>query len=119
MNLSLSSTETPFPISSQIERLTTNGSEERVVILQPIAMRIPNRQGIYSPSKLKPKKEVSYKEFLARYADHPRKIRICFVETPSPDMLLQRSEFITAYGNELDCWYIVTSNGTGDSPTGM
>jgi hypothetical protein len=90
-----------------------------VVILQPITMRFPNCHGVHSLSKLKTQKEVSYKEFLTRYADRPRKIRICFDEIPSPDTLLQQSEFITAYGYELDCWYIVTSNGNGDGPTGM
>lgn len=78
------------------------------VILQPVVMRIPNRHGIYSPSKFTPKKEISYEKFLSRYADHPRRIRICFDEIPSPDTLLQKSELVTAYGFGLDCWYIIT-----------
>lgn len=79
-----------------------------IVILQPVAMRIPNSHGVYSPSKLRSKKAMSYEEFLARYANHPRAIRICFDETPSSATIFERSESITAYGLGLDCWYIIT-----------
>jgi hypothetical protein len=107
MSLFLSPEELPTGIVSQPEIVTKTQPAERVVILQPIAMRVPNRYGIYSPSKLKPKREISYREFLSCYADHSRKIRVCFDETPSASTIFQRSELITAYGSGLDCWYIV------------
>lgn len=90
---------------------TTNATShaEEVVILQPVAMRIPNRHGVYSPSKLKPKKKISYEEFLSYYADYPIKIRICFDETPSSATIFQRSALVTAYSSSLDCWYTVES----------
>jgi hypothetical protein len=87
-----------------------------MVILQPIAMRIPNSQGVYSPNKLEPQKEMRYEEFLSRYADNPRKIRVCFNETLSLDILLREAKLVTAYSFGLDCWYIVThhiENGLG------
>lgn len=86
--------------------------QKGMVVLQPIAMRIPNSYGVYSPSKLEPLKKISYEEFLSHYADHPRKIRVCFDEKPSWDTLLERSELVTAYGFGLDCWYIMAANGT-------
>jgi len=75
--------------------------------LQPVAMRVPNRHHIYAPSKLASRKTIPYHEFLARYADHPRQIRICFAETYVVDEMLQQSEWLTAYSFGLDCWYIV------------
>ncbi|MCK6628332.1 MAG: hypothetical protein L6R45_24540 [Anaerolineae bacterium] len=99
------------PVSS-----TRTNSEQKVVVLQPIAMKIPNRHGIYSLNKLKPKKEINYGEFLTEYSDRPRKIRVCFNEVLSPSTILQQSEFVTAYGYGLDCWYIIEppeNNGNG------
>lgn len=84
-------------------------SPQSKIILQPLAMRIPNRYNIYSASKLEPKKEISYEEFLSRYSDYPKNIRVCFEETASVTALLQRSEWITAYGFGFDCWYVVMS----------
>jgi hypothetical protein len=84
-------------------------TQEGMVILQPVTMRIPNRHSVYSPSRLRPRKKVSYDEFLVRYANHPHGIRICFDETPSPATIFERSELVTAYGYGLDCWYIVVS----------
>jgi hypothetical protein len=101
----------PIPVT-QNERLKNdeNCSKKRTVILQPLAIRIPNRYGVYSPSKLEPQKEISYQEFLSRYADYPRKIRVCLDETPSSETLLQKSEWFTAYSFGLDCWYVVVTN---------
>lgn len=87
--------------------------KEGVVVLQPLAMTVPNRHGIYSPSKLEPKKEISYKIFLAQYADYPQKIRVCFDEAFSSEALLQKSEWVTAYGFGLDCWYMVVTSNAG------
>jgi hypothetical protein len=81
--------------------------ENGIVVLQPVAMRVPNSHSVYSPSKLRSPEAVSYEEFLARYANHPRAIRICFDETPSSTTIFERSELITAYGLGLDCWYII------------
>ena len=84
---------------------------DQVVNLQPLAMRLPNRHGIYCPSRFEPKKAITYHEFLKNYADHPRRMRVCFDENPTSDTLLARSEIITAYGNGLDCWYCVETSG--------
>ncbi len=97
--------------------------KERTVVLQPVAMVIPNRHCVYSPSRLRSPKEISYAEFLTRYADHPHKMRVCFDEVPSAKTVLCRSETVTAYGNGLDCWYIVVSpremkNESSTSPIG-
>jgi hypothetical protein len=81
--------------------------KDGIVMLQPVAMRFPNRYSIYSPSRLSPPKAVSYVEFLERYANQPIGIRICFDEMPSPATILDRSELLTGYGFGLDCWYIV------------
>jgi hypothetical protein len=70
-------------------------------------MRIPNSQGVYLPSKLRPKKKVTHKEFLYRYADHSREIRVCFDEAASSNTLLLKSELVTAYGFGFDCWYTI------------
>jgi hypothetical protein len=113
----------PLELSTGVEgrpkTVAKNQVTEKIVILQPITMKIPNKYGIYSPSKLSPQKEINYSEFLSKYADRPKKIRVCFDEAPSPDTILQRSEFITAYGYGLDCWYIVASNGSGNGAVGM
>jgi len=77
------------------------------VILQPVAMIIPNSHGVYSPSRLRLKKEISYKEFLARYANQAQGIWICFDKTASAGTIFQKSQFVTAYSLGLDCWYIV------------
>lgn len=82
---------------------------KRKVILQPISMRIPNNEGIYFRSKIRPLKEIAYEEFLSKYADHPQGIRVCFDETLSWSDSIQESELITAYGYGLDCWYIVAA----------
>jgi hypothetical protein len=70
-------------------------------------MRIPNSYDVYSLSQLRPLVVVSDKEFLARYANHPVGVRVCFDEAPIPATIVQRSEFVTAYGFGLDCWYVV------------
>lgn len=89
--------------------------EKDIVILQPITIRIPNRQGIYSPSKLRPKITMNYERFLSRYADYPRKIRVCLDENPASATLFQRSVLVTAYGFGRDGWYIVVSDAAGES----
>lgn len=90
---------------------TANGArpKERVVILQPVAIRIPNSHNVYSPSQLKPQKVLSYEEFLACYADRPKEIRVCFDEIPSLATIYEKSELVTAYGFGLDCWYIIVA----------
>jgi hypothetical protein len=92
-----------------LETVMEFGPNNGLVILQPIVMRVPNKYGIYSPSKLRPKKEVSYREFLLRYADHARIVRVCFQEElTSEKKMFQHSKLITAYNFGLGCWYVVT-----------
>jgi hypothetical protein len=107
MSLSLSSGKSS-PITSYQKNLGEEHFETgKSVVLQPVAMRFPNRHNIYSPSKLRPKRQISYEEFLTRYADYPRKILVCFDESPCSTVTLERSELITAYGFGWDCWYVV------------
>jgi len=87
------------------------------VVLQPVTMRIPNSHGVYSPSRLRTPKVVSYDEFLKRYANHPTGIRVCFDEILSPATILERSELVTAYGFGLDCWYIVVGYSDPENPS--
>ena len=107
------SSESPHGESTRVSQIQPLGTAdlvcpaERTVILQPIAMTIPNSHGVYSPSRLRPKQEISYKEFLVRYANQARGIRISFDETPSPATILKESQIVTAYSLGLDCWYIV------------
>jgi hypothetical protein len=95
----------------QQEGVAENVSDGQIVTLQPLAMRIPNGYGIYSPSKISPKKQICYKEFISHYKDHSRKIRVCFDELPpsDPEILFKRSELVTVYGFGLDCWYTLES----------
>jgi hypothetical protein len=91
--------------------------ENGVVTLQPLAMRIPNSHGVYLPSKLMPKKEVSYEEFLARYAKNSVEIPVCFDEEPSEDTMVDRSQVMNAYGFSHDGWYIVDSASRFSTPS--
>lgn len=86
---------------------------EEEVILQPIILRVSNKHNVYSISKLKQQKLLTHKEFLSRYADHPKPVHVCFdEEVPSEDMMLQKSKLITAYNVGLGCWYIVIPDET-------
>ncbi|MFN8458974.1 MAG: hypothetical protein U0401_30705 [Anaerolineae bacterium] len=117
MNSSLSPAKLSSGVASEKDSATKTWTEDRIVILQPITMRIPNRHGVYSPSKFRAKKEIRYEEFLEQYADHSRRIRVCFDETPSSTTIFQRSELITAYGSGLDCWYIIEPYNSLDDPS--
>lgn len=70
--------------------------------MKPITMVRPTRDFIYTPSRLRPSKEIEYSEFVERYADHPRNIKVSFdedgISNPQPT---------TAYGFGLDAWWIV------------
>ena len=83
--------------------------DEITVILQPLAMTTPNQFGIYSPSRIRPKREISYREFLAKFSDHARRIRVFLLDgvNVDSDYLLSRSIVMTAYGFGLNCWYLV------------
>lgn len=85
-----------------------NNPDDIKVILQPLAMLIPNQHGIYQPSRLRPKKEITYREFLAKFAGRPRRIQVYLDSTiVDSDRLLSGSNMMTAYGFGLDCWYLV------------
>lgn len=70
-----------------------------MITLQLIVMTRPNGDGIYSVSKLRPCKRVSQQEFMERYADNARAIKVS-MNGGDPQLM-------TAYGYGLDCWYIV------------
>jgi hypothetical protein len=73
------------------------------VRLQPIAMVRPSRDCIYVPSRIRPVREVSEKEFLKRYAHTPRAMLVSFEADG-----VSNPQRVTAYGFGLDCWYIVS-----------
>ncbi len=102
----LTTTSDTYPLDAIDETTVKDG----VVTLWPLTMRIFNSQGIYSPSKLKPKKTVSYETFLSQYADYSIKMRVCFDENPAFDTLFQHSKLVTAYGLGLDGCYIITEH---------
>lgn len=84
---------------------------EKTVTLQPLAMVIPTREGIYAPSRIRPKKVVGLAEFMAKFADHPRPVLVSF----APDGK-SHSRRITAYGFGLDCWYLVVPEDKSTTP---
>ena len=96
--------------SQQLEAGDEVDSTKSKILLHPIAMRIPNEHCVYSPSRLDQIKAVTYQEFLAKYANHPRAIRVCFDDYPSSTSILENSELITAYGFGMDCWYIIAED---------
>lgn len=73
---------------------------DRTVTLKPIAMIVPNKEGIYTSNKLEKPKVISQTEFLLKYSDHPKPIKV------SEDGK-NNWQIITAYGYGLDCWYIL------------
>jgi hypothetical protein len=74
------------------------------MVLQGLAMVVPNAGGIYAPSRLKEPKVIEEGEFLERYADRSMAMQISFeadgISNPRP---------VTAYGRGLDCWWMVAS----------
>ncbi len=72
------------------------------ITLQPIAMVTPTREGIYAPSRLEQSKTIDYQEFLKKYADRPRPIKVSFVADGKSN-----PKIVTAYGFDMDCWYII------------
>ena len=101
--------------TSRSEHQTNTPQQNCLVTLQPIVKRIPNSLNVYFPSKLRPKKEISYADFLSRYAQNPKGIHVCFEEAPSIDEMIQKSKYATAYNFGLDCWYILESIGVEDN----
>lgn len=99
----------PAPQIYQPETIDKTFSNKGMVILQPVAMRIPNPHNVYSLSKLRLQKTVTYNEFLSHYANHPQGIRICFDDELNSTTIFEKSKMITAYGFGLDCWYIVVN----------
>lgn len=95
--------------NGQFEVVQEAYPQESMVTLQPLAIRVFNSHGVYSPSKLRPKKEIGSEEFFARYANNSVEIRVCFDQEPSEDTILDRSVPVKAYGLGLDCWYIVAA----------
>lgn len=72
------------------------------VTLQPIAMIVPNIQGIYAPSRIQQKKTISQTEFMEKFADNPYAILVSLADDG-----ISNPQHLTAYGHGLDCWYLV------------
>ena len=75
------------------------------VILQPIAMVWPNAAGVYAPSRLQKPKRISEQQFLERYADYGRSVKVSFAADG-----VSNPQDVTAYGRGY--WWIVTEGGT-------
>ncbi len=86
-------------MNTQTAQVTT---QEKTVTLQPIAMVIPTKQGIYASSRIEQKKTIPYREFLTNFADNPRSILVSFATDGKSN-----PQLTTAYGKGLDCWYII------------
>ena len=71
--------------------------------ITPVAMITPTKESIYAPSRLSPPRQISQKEFVDRYADHPIQLLVSF----DPDGR-SNPQPVTAYGIGLDVWYIVS-----------
>ena len=95
--------------NEQFEVMEELSPQEGTITMHSLTMRIFNSDGIYFPSKLKPKKMISYEEFLSNYADYPIKMRVCFDEVPSSATMRSRSKWVTTYGIGLEGCYIVVS----------
>lgn len=63
------------------------------VTLQPVAMITPTKEDIYAPSRIQQPKTIPYIEFLRKYADSPKLIKVSF----DPDGK-SNPQSITAYG---------------------
>ena len=100
---SLATIETFEPLS-QSECTQSGGA----VTLLPLLMRVPNKYGIYSPHPYREKFTLSYAEFVRRYADNPRTLLVCFEPEPQAQTIHQQAESVTAYGDDADCWYIIS-----------
>ena len=101
----------------KLEILEEDYPEERVVTLQPLAMRVFNSHGIYSPSKLRPKKEVSYDEFLTRYANNSVEVLVCLEEESLEDTMVDRSQVMDAYGFGYEGWHIIDPTSSLSTPS--
>ena len=83
-------------------------TDSSLVRLQPMAMVIPNRECIYSPSQLAPPIEIDRETFKIEFAKRPRRLRACLDESPTPKTIVERSELVTVYyGKGLSYWYSV------------
>ena len=69
------------------------------VILKPVTMIRPSKDFIYAPSRIRPSKEITSKEF-EKYQG--RKIKISFDSDGISNPIM-----IMAYGFGLDAWYIL------------
>ena len=66
--------------------------------LLPLAMIVPNQDGIYAPSKLESEKELSIEDF-EKYSGV--EIKVSFDRDG-----ISNPQIMTAYGYSLDCWYL-------------
>ena len=71
------------------------------ITLVPVIMRVPSKDCIYTPSRWQRKKRISEQEFIEKYADYGRIIKVSF----NRDGISNPQE-VTAYGRGLDCWWI-------------
>lgn len=74
-------------------------TDKSIYLLTPLAMRVPNRKGIYALSKLRKSKVISSDEF-SYYTS------VNMLVSHESDGI-SNPELVDAWGYRLDCWYLV------------
>ena len=95
-------------IETEISTDDTDGDDK--VTLMPLAMRVPNKEYVYSPHPFKKPLVISKSEFLARFSDNPDTIKVSFDEHPKSDTIHLSAKVLTAYGEGNSSWYILAEN---------
>ena len=94
------------PHLTRNERIKIEGEIDillgEIVTLIPIAMVTPTRESIYAPSRISKPRVIGRAEFMLKYSDHPRQIKVSFEADGKSNW-----QEITAYGFGPDAWYIL------------
>ena len=96
--------EKPLVLLPELRRpevygMITLNTQSQTITLQRIAMRVPNRAGIYMPSRTQKPTTVDYNEFLEKYTNYVKSVKVRFASN-------ERWYHVTAYKNGM-FWYIV------------
>lgn len=74
-----------------------------MIKLIPLAMCVPNSQGIYAISELESSKELSIDDF-RKYTTRPISVSFAADKVSNPRVMI-------AYGYRFDCWYLAEFAG--------
>jgi hypothetical protein len=72
-----------------------------MIKLQPLAMRVPTNNCVYTISRFVKSKKVSEQEFVERYTDYSVSMLVSFDEDG-----YSNPKRVTAYGRGFDGWWI-------------